>query len=156
MRSKSTRASPTQPSQGILTPEQERSRIMSLVKQAHTKPEMVVRSLLHRQGYRFRLHRRDLPGSPDIVLPKYKTIIFVHGCFWHRHPGCRKATTPKTNVDYWRTKMAENVERDERKTRDLTQLGWQVVTVWQCETEPKHIEELAIRLKQLLPVGTGG
>lgn len=121
---------------------EQRSRLMSRVRQANTKPEMLVRSLLHRLGYRFRLHRKDLPGSPDIVLPKHRTAIFVHGCFWHRHAGCRKATTPKSNLDYWLKKFEENIERDSRKERELAALGWRVVTVWQCETDSRDKTEL--------------
>jgi len=92
---------------------------MSRIRGKDTKPELVVRSLLHRMGFRFRLHRRDLPGSPDIVLPRHSTVVFVHGCFWHRHPRCKGATTPKSNADFWQDKFAANVERDKRNRRDL-------------------------------------
>lgn len=132
-----------------LTPEQ-RSRLMSRVKGKNTLPEKLVRSLLHSLGYRFRLHRKDLPGSPDIVLPKYKTAIFVHGCFWHRHQGCSKATMPKSNVDYWHKKFAENVERDMRKESELAKLGWCVLTVWQCEVNSRNIDTLAQRLRRFI------
>lgn len=132
-----------------LTVEQ-RSRLMSHCRGKNTKPEKVVRSVLHEMGYRFRLHRRDLPGSPDIVLPKYKTAIFVHGCFWHRHSGCKKATMPKDNADYWTRKMAENIERDERKQHALLDLGWNVAVVWQCATEKPSLKMLPARLQQLL------
>ncbi len=115
-----------------MTPEQ-RSRCMSRIKGKNTKPERVVRSFLHRSGFRFRLHRKDLPGCPDIVLPKYRTVIFVHGCFWHRHPGCPRTTTPKTNVEFWGKKFAENVARDERNRQALVELGWNVVVIWECE-----------------------
>lgn len=111
-----------------------RSRIMRSVKRAHTKPEIFVRKLLHSLGLRFRVSRHDLPGSPDIVLPKYKTVIFVHGCFWHRHSGCRFSTTPKVRVEYWLPKFASNVERDARKERELRGLGWRVMIIWECET----------------------
>lgn len=110
-----------------------RSEIMRAVKRTHTKPELKVRRLLHALGLRFRLHRRDLPGSPDIVLPKYRCIIFVHGCFWHRHPGCRYATTPKTRQEFWIPKFSANVERDYRKHAQLIELGWKVLIVWECE-----------------------
>ena len=133
-----------------LTPEQ-RSRLMSHVKGRDTTPEMVLRRLLHRLGYRFRLHRRDLPGSPDIVLPRYRTAVFVHGCFWHRHPGCAKATTPKANVDYWLPKFAENIERDARKERELAAAGWRVLIVWQCELATGRVDELVDRLLRTLP-----
>lgn len=130
-----------------LTPDQ-RSHLMSRVRGKDTLPEKSVRSLLHSVGYRFRLHTRDLPGSPDIVLPKYRTVIFVHGCFWHRHAGCSKATMPAANREYWKTKFAENLERDARKERELVALGWHVITVWQCETVPKRREALARRLEE--------
>lgn len=106
---------------------------MSRIRGRDTKPELLVRSLLHRLGYRFRLHRRDLPGTPDIVLPKYQTVIFVHGCFWHRHPDCRYAYTPKSRVEFWKEKFAANVGRDARTRRALEQAGWQVLVVWECE-----------------------
>jgi len=123
---------------------------MSRVRGKDTGPEKQVRSLLHRMGFRFRLYRKDLPGSPDIVLPKYRTVIFVHGCFWHRHPGCPKATMPTANRAYWEAKFAENLERDARKERELAAMGWHVVTVWQCETVPKKREVLARRLEEEL------
>lgn len=128
----------------------QRSRLMSRVKGKNTKPELIVRSLLHRLGYRFRLHRRDLPGSPDIVLPKYRTALFVHGCFWHRHTGCPKATMPKAHAGYWEGKFAENIERDTRKEGQLAQMGWRVLVVWQCESAPGAIPALAERLRQVL------
>lgn len=106
----------------------------------------VGRKLLHALGLRFRLHRRDLPGSPDIVLPGYRKVIFVHGCFWHRHLGCRYATTPKTRQDYWVPKFAANVERDARKQAQLEELGWHVLVVWECETKTK--DALGRRLSQ--------
>lgn len=112
-----------------------RSRIMKAVGQKNTRPEMIVRRILHALGYRFRLHRRDLPGSPDIVLPKHRTAIFVHGCFWHRHPGCKKTTTPKTRQEYWLTKFEANIERDRRKVKELEALGWKAAVIWECETE---------------------
>jgi DNA mismatch endonuclease (patch repair protein) len=115
-----------------LTPEK-RSWNMSRIRGRDTKPELLVRSLLHRLGYRFRLHRRDLPGTPDIVLPKYQTVIFVHGCFWHRHPDCRYAYTPKSRVEFWKEKFAANVHRDAKNRRALEQAGWQVLVVWECE-----------------------
>lgn len=112
-----------------------RSRIMRAVGQKHTAPEMAVRRILHALGYRFRVQRRDLPGSPDIVLPKYKTAIFVHGCFWHRHPGCKKMTTPKTRVPFWTEKFERNVTRDREKESALREMGWQVLVVWECEAK---------------------
>jgi DNA mismatch endonuclease, patch repair protein len=116
-----------------LTPEH-RSWNMSRIRGRDTQPERAVRSALHRAGYRFRLHRKDLPGRPDIVLPKHRTVVFVHGCFWHRHPGCRFAYTPKSRADFWAAKFLANVERDQRNRRDLRRLGWRVITVWECQT----------------------
>lgn len=117
-----------------LTPE-ERSRMMGKIKGKNTKPEMVVRSLCHAMGLRFRLHRKDLPGSPDMVFPKYRLCLFVHGCFWHRHPGCKYAYTPKTRLDFWLPKLQRNVERDREKEEALRALGWRVEVVWECETK---------------------
>jgi DNA mismatch endonuclease (patch repair protein) len=119
---------------------------MRAVKRAHTKPEITVRKALHSLGLRFRLHRRDLPGSPDIVLPKYRAVILVHGCFWHRHPGCRYASTPKTRQEYWLPKFAANVERGARKNAQLQELGWRVIMEWECETKQELL--LAERLNR--------
>lgn len=107
---------------------------MSSVRQRGTSAERLVRSFLHAQGFRFRLNRRDLPGSPDIVLPRYRTVIFVNGCFWHQHRGCPKARRPSSNSDYWDRKLDENVRRDKKKAAELRKLGWRVITIWQCET----------------------
>lgn len=128
-----------------LTPER-RSWNMSRIRGSDTTPERLVRSLLHRMGYRFRLHRKDLPGRPDIVLPRYRTVVLVHGCYWHRHPGCRLAYTPKSNADFWRAKFRENVSRDVRQSQELTALGWRVITVWECET--RELRVLSERLLQ--------
>lgn len=125
-----------------------RSDIMRAVKRANTAPEIIVRQVLHALGLRFRLHRRDLPGSPDVVLPRFRTVIFVHGCFWHRHPDCRYTTTPKTRQEYWLPKFAANIERDLRKEAQLQALGWRVLLVWECET--KQREELTLRLRREL------
>ena len=110
-----------------------RSENMSRIRSRNTKPEVKVRSLLHRAGYRFRLHRRDLPGSPDIVLPKYRTAIFVHGCFWHSHPGCKRATIPATNSEFWSAKIAKNQMRDAAAAAALDKAGWRVLILWQCQ-----------------------
>lgn len=123
-----------------------RSDIMRAVKRVNTAPERIVRQELHALGLRFRLHRRDLPGSPDIVLPKLRTVIFVHECFWHRHSDCRYATTPKTRQEYWLPKFAANIERDARKNAQLQVLGWRVLLVWECET--KRREGLTLRLRR--------
>jgi DNA mismatch endonuclease (patch repair protein) len=110
-----------------------RSALMRRVRQRDTDPELVVRRVAHALGYRFRLHRRDLPGTPDLVFPKYRVALFVHGCFWHRHEGCPRATTPKSRRDYWLPKFAANVERDRRKEEALKSLGWRVLIFWECE-----------------------
>ena len=110
----------------------ERSRNMSRIRGAHTVPERVLRSGLHRAGLRFRLHRSDLAGRPDIVLPRYSAAIFVHGCFWHQHPGCRDATTPKTRPAFWAQKFAQNRLRDERQIAALLAADWRVLIVWEC------------------------
>lgn len=130
-----------------------RSDIMRAVKRAHTAPEIVVRQALHALGLRFRLHRRDLPGSPDIVLPKFRTVVFVHGCFWHRHPDCRYATTPKSRQEYWLPKFEANVERDARKEAQLRDLGWRVVVMWECETKSLEALQARLRLEFDLPLG---
>ena len=106
---------------------------MSRIKSSNTKPELTVRSILHRMGYRFRLHRKDLPGKPDIVLPKYKTVIFVHGCFWHRHEGCKYAYTPKSRIDFWERKFKANINRDLDVKKRLKELRWKVLVIWECE-----------------------
>lgn len=110
-----------------------RSWTMSLVKSKNTKPEILVRSFLHRYGFRFRLHRNDLPGHPDIVLPKYQTVIEVRGCFWHQHPGCKAARIPKSHEAFWRDKFARNVKRDKRTEKLLKKLGWHLIVIWECE-----------------------
>lgn len=110
-----------------------RSRNMAAIRGKDTAPELAVRRILHAMGLRFRLHRKDLPGRPDIVLPKHRTVVFVHGCFWHRHEGCRYTRTPKTRQEFWQTKFAANVDRDRRNRTNLQQLGWRVIVVWECE-----------------------
>lgn len=129
--------------------EEKRSWNMSRIRGKDTKPEIAVRSLLHRLGYRFRLHVRNLPGTPDIVLPKYRTVVLVHGCFWHRHPCCRFAYTPKSRVSFWTEKFRRNTERDQEIERELVSLGWNVVTVWECEVADSDL--LQQRLLRLLP-----
>ncbi len=123
-----------------LSPER-RSWLMSRIKGANTKPELEVRSLLHRMGYRFRLHRRDLPGTPDIVLPGRATVVFVNGCFWHGH-ACKRSKMPKSRESYWVAKIEGNRLRDARKRRRLKALGWKVVVVWECELgKPERLAE---------------
>lgn len=124
-----------------------RSWNMGRIRGSNTAPERVVRSLLHSMGFRFRLHRRNLPGRPDIVLPKWEMVVFVHGCFWHRHKGCRLAYTPKSRVEFWSAKFAGNVERDARAAKQLRKQGWTVVTVWECETA--GVSSLRARLKRI-------
>lgn len=120
---------------------------MSRIKGRNTLPERIVRSLLHRMGYRFRLHRKDLPGKPDIVLPRYKAVIFVHGCFWHQHEGCRFAYTPKTRVDFWQSKFRATMQRDVEVSQKLVSLGWKVMTIWECELADQS--ELSEKLRRL-------
>lgn len=135
----------------ILTPEK-RSWNMSRIRNRDTKPELALRSALHRLGYRFRLSDRNLPGRPDIVLPKYRTAVFVHGCFWHRHKGCKYAYNPKSKVEFWQHKFEENMARDERNIRDIISNGWIPVVVWECQI--KHDLDSCIELltKQLHPI----
>ena len=128
---------------------EQRSRNMSAIKSKNTKPEIAVRKVLHSMGYRFRLHGKDLPGSPDIVLPKYKTVIFVHGCFWHRHENCKYATTPKTREEFWESKFKENVIRDKSHQKKLSAIGWKIIIVWECEIKDKNLL-IKDRLKGLL------
>lgn len=109
-----------------------RSRMMAGIKGKDTRPELLIRSALHKAGFRFRLHDKRLPGSPDLVLPKYRAVIFVHGCYWHRHKGCRFATTPATRTEFWGNKFRRNVERDERNRVQLLDDGWRVFTIWEC------------------------
>jgi DNA mismatch endonuclease (patch repair protein) len=130
-----------------LSPEH-RSWNMSRIKSRDTSPELKVRSLLHGMGYRFRLHRKDLPGKPDIVLPKYRTVIFVHGCFWHRHIDCKYAYTPKSNIEFWENKFAANIQRDVRSKRLLQERGWSVIVIWECQVNKQ--ESLGSYLKNCL------
>lgn len=131
------------------TPEQRR-RIMQAVRCKDTKPERIVRRLLHSLGYRYRLHRSDLPGKPDLVFPGRRKAIFVHGCFWHAH-GCRRGQPPKSRLDYWLPKLERNRERDAEKRASLESLSWSVLTVWQCETDDS--DALAARLCAFLEDG---
>lgn len=123
----------------------DRSALMARVGERDTKPELVVRRLLHAMGRRFRLHRRDLPGTPDIVLPSSRKAIFVHGCFWHRHPGCSTATTRKTRIEFWQDKFTRNLERDARKEAQLREARWDVMTIWECETRDRAALEMRLR-----------
>ena len=130
----------------VHTPKQ-RSHNMSRIRGKDTKPEIKVRKLLHGMGYRFRLHRKDLPGKPDIVLPRYQTVIFVHGCYWHRH-SCRYGKpVPETNRQFWEDKFEANIKRDKRNQSELKSLGWNVVVIWECETKDIQRLEKSIRKK---------
>jgi DNA mismatch endonuclease (patch repair protein) len=136
-----------------------RSRMMAAIRGRDTKPELLVRRLLHAMGYRFRLHRRDLPGCPDIVLPRHRAVVFVHGCFWHRHRNgrCRLATTPKSRVGFWASKFRANRERDARSRRALARLGWKVLVLWECEMEePQRLEARLARFLACARRSPGG
>ena len=133
---------------------QKRSEIMSKVHSADTTPEMRVRRLLHRLGYRFRLHRQDLPGKPDIVLPRYKTVIFVHGCFWHGCPTCRHAQIrPQANAEYWNKKLDRTLARDKENQARLEALGWRVLVIWECETRKRREDESVEKLYRFFTEG---
>ena len=130
-----------------MTPEQ-RYKCMSSVHSANTKPEIRLRKAIWKLGYRYRVNDRRLPGSPDIVLPKHRTVIFVHGCFWHGHKGCKHYTVPKTNVDFWTAKIARNQERDQEVWRSLEAKGWYVVIVWECELKKNLFEDTICRVEK--------
>jgi DNA mismatch endonuclease (patch repair protein) len=120
----------------------ERSANMAKVRGENTQPEIALRRIAHRIGLRYRLHRKDLPGKPDAVLPKHKLAVFVHGCFWHRHPGCHRASMPSSKVDFWAEKFRRTVERDARQMDELAALGWKPMVVWECELrDEKAVEE---------------
>ena len=125
-----------------------RSKNMSRIRSRDTMPELVVRSVVHRLGFRFRLHRTDLPGTPDLVFPRLHAVIFVHGCFWHRHRGCKRATTPKTRRSFWIQKFEQNQARDERNIRALKRLGWRVIVIWECQC--RDVARLERRLRKSL------
>ena len=126
----------------------ERSEHMRRIRKRDTKPELAVRRLAHRLGYRFRLYRADLPGTPDLVFPKLQKVIFVNGCFWHQHDGCRLARMPKSRLEYWRPKLKSNQRRDMEARRALDELGWHVLVIWECETQDS--EGLRDRVEQFL------
>nr|WP_294507957.1 very short patch repair endonuclease [uncultured Rhodopila sp.] len=128
-----------------MTPEH-RSWLMSRVKSKNTLPEMRVRQVAHAIGLRFRIHRNMLPGRPDLVFRRHRTAIFVHGCFWHRHPGCPKVSMPSTNIEYWRKKFDANVARDSMAEKELLRLGWQVLKIWECQT--RDLTALNVLLRQ--------
>jgi len=125
----------------------QRSALMARIKGKNTMPEMLVRSAAHRLGLRFSLHRKDLKGSPDIVFPKHHTVVFVHGCFWHQHAGCRRASVPTSRADYWKAKLARNKERDAQAAVELKAAGWRVAVIWECDV--KNADKLNAKLKRL-------
>lgn len=127
-----------------------RSYNMSQIKGKNTKPEETVRKYLFSHGFRYRKNDRRLPGTPDIVLPKYKTVIFVNGCFWHGHEGCKYFVYPQNNAEFWKNKIKTNIERDLRKEKQLTELGWRIVTIWECQLKPKRREETLLKLLEKL------
>jgi DNA mismatch endonuclease, patch repair protein len=127
---------------------EKRSQIMSSIKSKDTKPEMIVRKLLHSMGYRFRLHRKDLPGTPDIILPKYRVAIFVNGCFWHGHENCPNSSMPKTNKEFWDEKIKKNKQRDQKNIEKLIDQGWKPIIIWSCELKDKS--ELMNKLQKTL------
>jgi DNA mismatch endonuclease (patch repair protein) len=131
-----------------------RSRMMSRIGSTDTAPEIAVRSHLHRAGLRFRLHSRQLPGTPDIVLPRWRVAIFVHGCFWHRHSNCRFAYTPKSNRRFWLKKFAANVARDGEKASQLRRRGWRVLTVWDCQLSRTRLDRLVASIVRTQPAPT--
>lgn len=143
---------PVAPTASRVSPE--RSAQMALIRGANTKPELIVRRVLHRAGLRFRLHDKRLPGKPDIVLPSRKLVIFVHGCFWHRHKSsaCKLARLPKSRLDFWLPKLEGNALRDKRKQSALRTLGWRVIIFWECQLGDKHaLERLVERVKVIAP-----
>lgn len=133
----------------IKSPE-ERSYNMAAIKAQNTKPENLVRKFLFSEGFRYRKNDRRYPGTPDIVLPKYKTMIFVNGCFWHGHEGCRYFVWPQNNEEFWRKKISANIERDARNLETLQNLGWKVIVIWECELKPKVLSETLKALKEKL------
>ncbi len=137
----------------VMTPEQ-RSRCMAAIKGKDTKPEMIVRKYLFSRGLRYRVNNRKLPGSPDIVLKKYKTVVFIDGCFWHGHEGCKYYRLPKTNVDFWRHKIAMNIARDYANSVDLRLSGWKVIRVWECDIKTKVKREATLESLYQEIVGT--
>lgn len=127
---------------------QTRSYNMSQIRSKDTKPEILVRKFLHSKGLRFRLHSKNLPGKPDIVLPKYKTVIFVHGCFWHGHKGCKYFVVPKTRAEWWLSKINGNAANDLKKRSALKKEGWKIINIWECELKSKKLEKTLLRLLQ--------
>jgi DNA mismatch endonuclease (patch repair protein) len=132
-----------------------RSRMMSGIRGKDTQPELRVRRYLHARGFRFRLHAKDLPGKPDLVLPKYRTVIFVHGCFWHQHSGCPDAVMPKSNRAFWKAKLEGNLRRDVDNIAALRRDGWTCLVIWECETTTKRLDAIARTLRRHAPPPAG-
>lgn len=132
---------------------EKRSAVMSAIRASDTKPEIVVRKLLFASGFRFRLHSTRLPGKPDVVLPKWRVVVFVNGCFWHQHHGCRRATSPSSRAEYWLPKLRRNVERDAEEVASLCAAGWRVCIVWECACGRRSLEELQARLGDFIRSG---
>jgi DNA mismatch endonuclease (patch repair protein) len=136
----------------FLTPAQ-RSERMSRIRGKDSQPELALRRVLHRLGLRYRLHAKELPGKPDLVFPRHKAAVFVHGCFWHRHEGCKIATTPKSNTPFWVEKFEKNVERDSRVAATLEELGWRVFVAWECDLAPSKVEATGTQLANAIRAG---
>jgi DNA mismatch endonuclease (patch repair protein) len=130
---------------------EKRSKIMSSISGRNTKPEIILRKALFSKGYRYRINYKKLPGKPDIVLSKYRTVIFVNGCFWHAHPNCIDAHLPKTNTKFWGDKIGSNVERDKKSIQQLRELGWNVIVIWECEIKKKNMDSLINKIINILP-----
>ena len=136
--------------------QQTRSRMMSGIRGKNTKPELALRRALHARGFRFRLHFTGAPGRPDLVLPKHHAVVFVHGCFWHRHKGCRYTTSPSTRPEFWQAKFAANIARDSAVRRELVEAGWRVATIWECALrKPDRVNEVVSRFEEWLRGGEG-
>ena len=133
---------------------EKRSWVMSRIRGRDTKPELIVRSLLHRCGFRYSLRHSKLPGRPDLVMRKYRTVIFVHGCFWHRHQNCRQATMPKSRQEFWQDKFARTIERDQRHLRQLQEMGWRPLIVWECQVIKDPVGSVRELIRQLAPERT--
>lgn len=127
-----------------------RSYNMSRIRSKDTKPELLVRKYLFSKGFRYRLHEKELPGKPDLVLKKYKTAIFIHGCFWHSHQNCKYAVMPKSNLEYWQNKISKNQSRDNLNENQLTELGWKIITIWECELKKSLFEKTMISVLNML------
>jgi DNA mismatch endonuclease, patch repair protein len=125
-----------------------RSRMMAGIRSKNTRPELIVRQYLHRLGFRFRLHAPELPGKPDLLMPKYRTAIFVHGCFWHQHAGCKYASMPKSNATFWMEKLTANVDRDAKIVEQLRAQHWKTIVIWECEISETVLSKVALRLKR--------